>query len=189
MKYLVFSDSHGDASYMRRAILKNKDAEAVFFLGDGLADIAYSIEKICLAPIFKVKGNCDVGVSSYYPEVKKTDEIILEGKKIVFTHGVLYNVKSTSQDLTALAITRGADIVLFGHTHTPREIYVPTDSEEYRLACQSLTERGLLPENFTKKPFYLFNPGCVCYRDGVPNFGIITLTEGGEPLFSHGTLL
>ncbi len=188
MKYLVFSDSHGDAAFMRRAILKNKDAEAVFFLGDGLRDVAYSIEGVYQMPVFKVKGNCDFGVSSYYPDVKKTDEIILEGKKIVFTHGDLYNVKSTTQDLSMLAITRGADIVLFGHTHTPCEIYVPTDSMEYRIAHHDLKDSGILTDDFCEKPFYLFNPGSICYRDGAPSFGIITLSEGSAPLFSHGTL-
>ena len=39
MKCLVFSDSHGDTAYIKRAILKNKDAEVLFFLGDGLYDI------------------------------------------------------------------------------------------------------------------------------------------------------
>ena len=189
MKYLVFSDSHGDTSYMRRAVLKNKDAEAIFFLGDGLRDIAYDIDGVYGIPVFSVKGNCDVGVSAIYPAVKKTDEIVLEGKKIVFTHGDIYNVKSTTQDLSCLAISRGADIVLFGHTHTPCEIYVPTDSEEYKLAHRDLRDKNALPEGFTEKPYYLFNPGSISYRDGIPTFGIITLTKDRQPLFSHGKLL
>ncbi len=187
MKLLIFSDSHGDAGYMRRAVLKNRDADAIIFLGDGLMDVMYSLEGEYSIPIYKVKGNCDIGISSYYPDVKKTDELFLDGKKIIFTHGDLYSVKSTTQDLSRLAISRGADIVLFGHTHMPCEIFVPTDSEEYKLAYRDLSASGILPEDFSPKPYYLFNPGSICYRDGVPTFGILTLAEGENPLFSHGT--
>ena len=189
MKCLVFSDSHGDTSYIRRAILKHKDAEALFFLGDGLVDADDAVNRSFLGAYFKVKGNCDWGYSSYDSSVKKTDEVVLLGKRIVFTHGDLYNAKSTTQDLSTMAIMRNADIVLFGHTHTPTEIFVSTESEEYKLAKASLTERGLIDAECEAKPYYLFNPGSISYRDGVPTYGILTLTENKEPLFSHGKLL
>ena len=189
MKCLIFSDSHGDSSYIRRAILKNKDAEALFFLGDGLTDSDEAVERAVIGAYFKVKGNCDYGYGSYDSSVKKTDEVTLLGKRIVFTHGDLYNAKSTTQDLSTLAILRDADIVLFGHTHQPAEIYVPTESEEYKLAKSSLLERGLIDANRKDKPYYLFNPGSVSYRDGAPTFGILTLEENKPPLFSHGHLL
>ena len=38
MKCLVFSDSHRNTRNMREALLRNPDAEVVFFLGDGLSD-------------------------------------------------------------------------------------------------------------------------------------------------------
>jgi len=38
MKCLIFSDSHGNPTYMKRAIAKNPDAEVIFFLGDGISD-------------------------------------------------------------------------------------------------------------------------------------------------------
>ena len=40
MKCIIFSDSHGDCESMNSALRKNRDAEAVFFLGDGLSDIS-----------------------------------------------------------------------------------------------------------------------------------------------------
>ena len=64
-----------------------------------------------------------------------------------------------------LAMDKNADIVLFGHTHTPELKYV----SEY------------------EKPFYLFNPGSI--GSGKGSYGILTLTEGQEPLFSHGNFL
>ena len=42
MKYLVFSDSHGNTDAMRRIIKLNLEAgklDGVFFLGDGIRDI------------------------------------------------------------------------------------------------------------------------------------------------------
>ena len=186
MKCLVFSDSHGDTAYIKRAILKNKDAEVLFFLGDGLYDIDEVASREFSGAVFKVKGNCDYGYSAYDSSVKKTDEVILLGKRIVFTHGDLYNAKSTTQDLSTLAITRDADIVLFGHTHSPTEIYVATESEEYRLAKAALSSRGLIDETHSEKPFYLFNPGSISYRGGIPTFGILTIEENKAPLFSHG---
>ena len=188
MKCLVFSDSHGETAYIRRAIMKNKDAEAIFFLGDGLYDIDEAVSRDFSGALFKVKGNCDYGYSAYDSSVKKTDEIVLYGKRIVFTHGDLYNVKSTTQDLSTLAIIRNADIVLFGHTHTKAEIYVPAESEEYKLAKSHLLEKGLLDSSHIEKPYYLFNPGSISYRSGIPTFGILTIEENSAPLFSHGSL-
>ena len=38
MKCLILSDSHGNTSYLSRALSLHPDAEVVFFLGDGLSD-------------------------------------------------------------------------------------------------------------------------------------------------------
>ena len=89
MKCLVFSDSHGDTAYIRRAILKHKDAEVLFFLGDGLFDFDEVASREFSGAIFKVKGNCDYGYSSYDSSVKKTDEIVLLDKRIVFLAGLV----------------------------------------------------------------------------------------------------
>ena len=188
MKCLIFSDSHGDTAYLKRAILRNKDAEVIFFLGDGLMDIDEIAGREFSGALFKVKGNCDYGYSAYDASVKKTDEIVLLDKRIVFTHGDLYNAKSTTQDLSSLAVTREADIVLFGHTHNPAEIYVSTESEEYKLVKAHLVSKGILSQAQEEKPFYLFNPGSISYRSGIPTFGILTIEENKPPLFSHGTV-
>ena len=163
MKCLVFSDSHGSPLYMKRALEKNKDAEVVFFLGDGLSD-ADMLARCDDRPRMwiAVRGNCDFSHIFLDREVNKTEEIAIEGKRIVLTHGDLYGAKYGTRGLCDLALSRGADIVLFGHTHTAYEEYV--------------SEEG---------GFYLFNPGSI----GSPNytFGILTLSEGAV-LFSHGSL-
>ena len=144
---------------MRRALDKHPDAEVVFFLGDGLSDAdflaRYDKERMWIA----VRGNCDFRSLFCDREAQKTEEIFLEGKRILATHGDLYQVKYGLENIKSLAKLRKADIVLFGHTHTPYEEYA--DGEN---------------------PFYLFNPGT-----SSQSYGILTLNEK-TVLFSHGRI-
>ena len=166
MKCLVFSDSHGSTYCMLKALSMHKDAEVVFFLGDGLADAdaaEYADRMSGRARAwFAVKGNCDFRSVFLEREIEKVDSVTLMNKKIVLTHGDLYGAKYGTGGLTSLAHKEKADIVLFGHTHTPYEEYV---NEE--------------------KPHYLFNPGSA--GSNSYSFGIMTLAESGV-LFSHGNV-
>ena len=166
MKCLVFSDSHGYSLFMRRAIAKNPDAEIIFFLGDGLSDLEDVFSLYPNKCYLAVRGNCDREVVAMGRGIPKTDRIELLGKKIVFTHGDLYGVKFGIDGLDALAKKEDADIVIFGHTHGATSAYIP-------------------PVDDDGKPYYIFNPGSIGML-GSPTFGIMTLTEGQEPLFSFG---
>ena len=161
MKCLVFSDSHESCKLMRDALLVHRDAEVVFFLGDGLSDA----ERVALdypdRAWIVVRGNCDYGNTFRGREVLKVEKITLDGVKIVLTHGDLYCAKYTMGVLKGLAVREGADILLFGHTHTAMEEYV-SDSEH---------------------PFYLFNPGAASGYHAT--YGIIDITQNGIML-SHG---
>lgn len=165
MKCLVFSDSHNYSYHITRAIRLHKDTEIVFFLGDGLSDIDEVSYAFPTVKFLAVRGNCDMRMLAFGAMVGKTEEIEILGKRIVYTHGDLYGAKYGTGGLQKLAKDKNADIVLFGHTHLPELKYF-SDCE---------------------KPFYLFNPGSVGSRAGM--YGIITLTEGKEPLFSHGNFL
>jgi len=178
MKCLVFSDSHGYIANMKEAIRKNRDAEVIFFLGDGLSDIEYIAEECPDKMFFLVKGNCDFRSFAFGRKIEKTDSCTIGGKKIVFTHGDLYAAKRTYEELEALAEEKGADILLFGHTHRAYQNYI--DVERKYKGRES--ER---PKD-ARDSFYLFNPGSIgCeYR---ASFGIVTLTEGSV-LFSHGKM-
>ncbi len=159
MKCLCFSDSHGDKNSMYAAILRHPDAEVVFFLGDGLSDaesLAMGDEKRMW---IAVRGNCDFYSEFSGNTAKRVEEITLNGKKIVLTHGDLYGVKSSLAELKALARERSADIVLFGHTHIPCEEYVSVDD----------------------RAVWLFNPGSVgtVYGRGA-TYGTVIINEKGE---------
>ncbi len=166
MKCIVISDSHRSGENIGRALSKNPDAEVVFYLGDGISALDAYIERYPEKAWFYVLGNCDlptVAGGSFC--AKKIDSINLFGKKIVLTHGDLYGAKWGTGGLIKLAEEQGADVVLYGHTHIEKEEYI--------------SERGL----------WLFNPGSLEASFGkAPSFGLITLSEDGEMLFSHGTL-
>lgn len=162
MKCLVFSDTHGRIGVVRQAMRMHPDCEVVFFLGDGVDDIeAIAMTRPDVAFI-AVRGNCDRTTVFRSGELKKVESISLLGNKIVLTHGDLYGAKSGLGGLISLAKSEGADILLFGHTHTPCELYVT----EY------------------ERPFYLFNPGSASGRDAT--YGVIDLHENTYPLLSHG---
>ena len=165
MKCLCFSDSHGNSLGIRRALNMHPDAEVVFFLGDGLSDAENFImdkSRMWIA----VRGNCDHSDLLGDTIVKKTDSITLNGRRIFLTHGDLYGVKYGLDGIKKLAVDHNADLVLFGHTHTPLEKYIPTDEGGY----------------------YLFNPGSVGGGYGArSSYGVINITDSGI-LLSHGLL-
>ena len=169
MKCLLFSDSHGYAEPMRRALFLHPDAEVVFFLGDGVWDFDRVAGDDRTRTYLAVKGNNDVGARFRGEPVEKVAAITLAGRRILLTHGDLYGARYGEEGLCRLAVSHGADIVLFGHTHLPYERYFPAKEAAGR-------------------SFYLFNPGAIL-PDGayLSHYGILTLDERNI-LFSHGSL-
>lgn len=166
MECLIFSDSHGYTGGMRRVLRSHPAADVVFFLGDGLSDLAAVMQEFPAHTYLPVRGNCDWQGRLPGVVVEKCAEITLEGTRIVYTHGDLYGVKYGEDGLCRLAEECRADIVLFGHTHCPYE--------------KNLWQGDRLVR--------LFNPGSIGEPpDGVPSFGLLTLT-GSAVLFSHGQL-
>ena len=165
MKCIILSDSHSSWDNIGRALKKNPDADAVFFLGDGIEHIERFVERYPDKAWFFVLGNCDRPCFLRGAFVKKVERVTLAGKRIVLTHGDLYGAKYGLGGLLGLADEERADIVLFGHTHKPIEHYD--------------AERGV----------YLFNPGSLeaSWGEGA-SFGLLTINDRGEVLFSHGTL-
>lgn len=112
MKILVFSDSHRSLSGMCSAIDLHCP-DQVIHLGDLESDaqeLSWAYPKI---PFCTVPGNCDGWTTS--PLVK---QIVLAGRSILLSHGHLWGVKRDRSAAVAQARAAGADILLFGHTHT-----------------------------------------------------------------------
>jgi len=154
VKLLIVSDSHGNNRGLAAVIKAEQDADALLFLGDGLIDLA-SAQRMGPCPqVYEVRGNCD------YDRTVPSERLVgFGGLLIFFTHGNGYEVKMTTGPLRKAAAERGADIVLFGHTHSP--YYAYTDG------------------------IHLFNPGSISVpRVGRPTYGVLTITDG-EPEFVH----
>ena len=140
LKIVVFSDSHGNSSQMVNAVY-DETPDAVIHLGDGCRDCdALSFFEI---PIYKVCGNNDFCAEN------RENILTFSGKKLFFTHGHYYNVRSSPSALIERAMSLGADAVLFGHTHTP------------------------LSENTGR--ITVLNPGTVGYKG---SYGVIEIENG-----------
>ena len=113
MKILVMSDSHGSKNNMLDVVAL-ESPDWILHLGDNDRDCD-DIELIYPdIPLRSVKGNCD-----RFSAGLDIDEFVLEGKRFFMTHGHMYGVKSGKARITYEAKNRGADILLFGHTHIP----------------------------------------------------------------------
>ena len=160
--YTVFSDVHGRSDRVRELISRHRDAKGFLFLGDGLRDLPDAEPRLTA-----VRGNCDFTIDPNTP-----DELFLNlgGRKIFLMHGHRYSVKSGIERAVRIASERGADALLFGHTHLPIEHYYAEGSElsdGYRL----------------KSALWVFNPGSLAAGD----FGLLQIRDG-QMLFSHGQL-
>ena len=115
MKICVFSDSHGDPDHMIEAVRAEKP-DYVFFLGDGERDLQDLGREFPGLPVAAVRGNCDL-----YSDLPADLVCAVGGVRIFATHGHRYGVK-TDRRLEALkyaAKRAGAEVALFGHTHSP----------------------------------------------------------------------
>ena len=116
MKILVLSDSHAALSFMRRCI-DTVQPDAVIHLGDHYDDGSAMAEEYPQIPFYQVPGNCDAH-RCFIPDPETRLET-LGGLRILMTHGHRHHVKQTLIRLLADARASGADVVLFGHTHSP----------------------------------------------------------------------
>lgn len=108
--FLILSDTHGNIADLNKLKGIMSECDYIIHLGDYQSDMrTFSLE--FADKIYSVKGNCDGGGIDLILEV--------ENKRILMTHGDRYGVKSGLYKLTLKAKEVKADIVLFGHTHTP----------------------------------------------------------------------
>lgn len=118
LRIIAVSDLHGRASYLERIIENHPDAAAIFFMGDGLEDALHVMAFYPNIPFYAVHGNCDGFMLN--AEIK---EKTLGGKKIIYTHGHSFGVKHGLEHIKSYAKAAGADLCLFGHTHTAYHTY------------------------------------------------------------------
>lgn len=114
MKIFVVSDTHGRINNFIGYVQKLDRPDLIIHLGDNVQD-AYEIERKMKVETIVVRGNCDF-VSNDIPSERL---LKVEGVKIFITHGHKYGVKYDTIGLLKKAKEVEADLVLFGHTHSP----------------------------------------------------------------------
>lgn len=153
MRIGVVGDIHGNLGGLERAVRAMGPIDRLLFTGDGYREIARS--KCCSEVLVKgVVGNCD-----FYSEYPVEEFFQLESYQVMLTHGHRYGVKHGLTTIGLAGREKGADLVVFGHTHLP----LNTEWEGIRL----------------------FNPGTLCPErayQGV-TYGIITIDQKGLTLF------
>ena len=114
LKILVFSDSHGNTSFMEQAVEAERP-DQILHLGDVVRDARALAERFPHIPLTYVYGNCD-GLSAG----EQAERVLeLEGKRILMLHGHTRGVKAGIGGAVWAAREAEADVVLFGHTHEP----------------------------------------------------------------------
>jgi uncharacterized protein len=145
MKILVVSDTHGN--YLAPLKCMNfAGIDMIIHLGDDIGD-AKELEQLLEISIVKVPGNCDLGAL-------EPRQITLElgGRIFYITHGDICRVKAGLELLVQRARQKKADVVLFGHTHSPMVSEV----------------EGIL----------LVNPGTLMAESKTQSYAIITIKGG-----------
>ena len=149
MRIVTFSDSHGDLAALSSVLKAQPQAAAFLHLGDGHSELEYLRALNPKARIMFVRGNCDWGSTD-----KDEEMLVAAGKKIFFTHGHMYDVKRGVDRLIHRALSLGADVACFGHTHA------------------SLSQKA--------GDLHLLNPGSVHLpRGGPASYGVIDITPQG----------
>ena len=148
MKLLVISDSHKNIDRMQYAA-QQVMPDAILHLGDHIADAHELQRRLPNTVIHTVVGNCD-----FYAAGEDELLLTLEGVKIYMTHGHNFGVKQSLSALMGQARRKGADLVLFGHTH------------------QALMQQT--------NGLWLMNPGQIGRNDSIcaASYGVVSV-EGG----------
>ncbi len=113
MKILIVSDTHKIHRYLDKAIEKEAPIDLLIHLGDTEGGEDY-IEAFAGCPSHIIAGNND-----FFTNLPREKEFILEGKRILLTHGHQYLVSMGERRIKKEAQNRGIDIVMYGHTHVP----------------------------------------------------------------------
>jgi len=113
VKIAVFSDTHGVTLPMVDAV-RSARPDAVVHLGDYERDAAVLLREFPELPLYSVCGNCD-----WLPKAPNTLTVSFGPVTAFLTHGHLYSVDYGRVDsLVYAAQEAGAQLALFGHTHT-----------------------------------------------------------------------
>ena len=121
MKVLIVSDTHGREQNLAEALEQTGPIDQLIHLGDVEGGAEHIRELAGDAPAAIIAGNND-----FFCDLPNERIFTIGGHRIFMTHGHGYFVHSGTLYLKREARKKGADIVMFGHTHKP---YMEEDNE------------------------------------------------------------
>lgn len=114
MKIVVVSDNHRDTVTLAQILEREKESNLWIHCGDSQFDKGNSL----LEKFTVVQGNTD------HAFFQKEQVIECENVKVLVSHGHLYHIDFTIDEIVASAQMQGATVALHGHTHIPRDVFV-----------------------------------------------------------------
>lgn len=142
MRVLIVSDTHRKDDNFYKVLEQEKPLDMVVHCGDAEGS-EYSFREAAGCELEIVSGNND-----FFSDLEKEREFMIGSYKIWLTHGHNYCVSMDNQALKEEAVSRGVDIVMYGHTHKP---VVDRDKNIIAVNPGSLT----YPRQDGRKPSYI----------------------------------
>ncbi len=113
MRVLIVSDTHRHNENLEMALNKVGHVDMLIHCGDA-EGTEEKIRELIDCPMCIVAGNND-----FFTRLPADAFFELEGRKILVTHGHYHHVSVGVERLVQDGLSRGADIVIYGHTHRP----------------------------------------------------------------------
>lgn len=113
MKVVIVSDTHGSHRNLEKVLEEEKPMDMLIHLGDVEGGEDY-ITALADCPTHIVKGNND-----FFSDLPSEEEFLMGGYHMFISHGHYYYVSMGEERIKEEARARGADIVMYGHTHKP----------------------------------------------------------------------
>lgn len=113
MKILIVSDTHKSHKNLETVLEREGHIDMLIHLGDAEGKEDY-INALINCPFHVISGNND-----FFSDLPREEEFFIGGSHVFITHGHYYYVGMSEERLKAEARGRGADIVMYGHTHRP----------------------------------------------------------------------
>lgn len=155
MRILIISDTHRRNENLIRILEETEAPDMLIHCGD-VEGSEYTISQCAGCPVEMVAGNND-----FFCDLPREREFNIGAYKVWLTHGHSYYVSMGNETIKREAIAKGADIVMYGHTHKP-----VIEREEEIIAI---------------------NPGSLSYprQEGrKPSYILMELDEAGEVHFT-----
>lgn len=113
MKILIVSDTHRKNNLYLNLVRELWPLDMVIHCGD-LEGAEYTVESSVTCPVHMVAGNND-----FFSSAPLEDEFMIGNHRAFLSHGHHYYISMGNELIKDEARSRGADIVLYGHTHRP----------------------------------------------------------------------